>query len=255
MFGLVSLIFMLGLLLMLAGICALAWVDGRPRLAGFDLLIEHDDQVERPLILILHAGGSSPCAAVEVLERLTVPDLREFRLVAPAGPLANAGARSWLAPELGAEDTDKLVRAQVEQLTQLLSRLLARYPTSKRAIVVGLGEASTLAVQLGLSAQPMIRAAFGFGGSYDGRHMPLATHLSTQTQIRKLSWGPSSSSDRDAEAIAQARGFDYVVEHASEVSWCGPTVAFAGAAVPDPCDPEAVTPWLASKLLTALETP
>ena len=245
MFGLVSLIFMLGLLLMLAGVCALAWVDGRPRLAGFNLVIEHDDQVERPLILILHAGGSGPCAALELLD---LPALREVRVVAPAAPLANAGL-SWVAPELGAEDADKLARAQVEQLTQLLCRLLARYPTSKRAIVVGLGEAGPLAVQLGLSAQSMIRAAFAFGGSYDGRHMPLATHLSPQTQIRKVSWGPSMASDQDAEAIAQARGFDYVVEHGTS------TAASAGAAFPDPCDPEAVTPWLAPKLSAALETP
>ncbi len=162
-----------------------------------------------PLIILLHAEGSTAEQAMAVLAPLEQP----ARVLAPLGRYQLDGKRYFINPNLVGDAYREALKAELDRLVGVVEGIVdAAGAVPTRAVVVGLGAAGGLAIGIGLRAPLSVRQAWGTGGAVPLAWIPLTyTKLLNlqRPQLRKLSFGEGVAVDDASSQLARDRGFDF----------------------------------------------
>lgn len=195
---------------------------------------------ELPLIFLLHAEGSTPEAAIDLLSPVVYP----ARVVAPAGRFSKAGGRFFVNPELAGPSYWIALRKELTRLGGVLEETITSstpLPSPPRAMVIGLGAAGSLAIGLGLQMPLRVRYAWGVGGAVPSSwvllSMPKLNNLQRPV-LRKITFGEAVTVDNDTAALAKSRGNDLELMQ-----------------LPGPPSTDVVRKWLLGDLQEFLLTP
>jgi hypothetical protein len=199
-----------------------------------------------PLIILLHAEGSSPEAARAVLAPLQQP----ARVITIPGAHRNGNDQFfYIDPQLIPNSDDevmakKYAAAQVDEITRLVgiveTIVKGAGAVPMRAVLVGLGASGALAAAVAMRTGYTVRQAWGTGGTVQAGWVPdKAPQLNNmqRPQMRKLSY-EEPGYEASVVALAQKRGFDFQI-----FPLLGPP------------DLEAVQVWMLADLAVLLGTP
>ncbi|GEM_PF-5432080 len=195
-----------------------------------------------PLVVVLHADGSSPSAAIDLI-RPPLGMTGAARIIAPAGRYGSGNTRFFVNPNFKGVSYWIALRKELTRLGEQLETFVteAPMPAPPRAMIVGLGSGGALAIGLGLQMPIRVRQAWGVGGAVPSSWVPLAMPALNNMQrptLRKITYGEAVETDNATAKLAQSRGADFSLMQ-----------------VAGPPDMDTVRKWIIADLDLFLNTP
>lgn len=164
-----------------------------------------------PVIVLLHAAGSNPTAAIKLLAPITGP----ARVLAPVGRYTMGAefVRFFVDPALLIDAQRVAALAEADRLGAIIDAIVAANPTPvpSRVILIGLGSSGELATRIGLAHPLQVRQSWATGGAVPPAWVPAGLPQLGNLQRprnRKLTFGDAIALDNVAVAAATKAGLD-----------------------------------------------